>query len=231
MSNRRSHSDNALPSREIKKQGRISSMEDTVHEPKIKREAEASPSVLHAVPPASPPAVLPDHLDDNPTKASSDADTRPQLIPCVECAERLFSESPDGTLVGPLQCIYPDDDTACDECIRLDLPCNFLILPARATAARIQVMKPGKEAREASQDFADRLRATWAIYDETNGVVRELRDINRNVFRVVNELRENASKLPLDPGYLKDYWDAWYRAGDTEDEEAGEDVEDAAGLS
>jgi hypothetical protein len=45
MSNKRSHSDNALPSREIKKQGRISSMEDTVHEPKIKREAEASPSV------------------------------------------------------------------------------------------------------------------------------------------------------------------------------------------
>jgi hypothetical protein len=77
-------------------------------------------------------------------------------------------------------------------------------------------MKPSQEALKATQAFSARLNATWNIYHQTDRMVWELRNINRNVFRVVNELRESTSKKPLNMGYLEDYSFAWEEAEDAE---------------
>jgi predicted P-loop ATPase len=70
-------------------------------------------------------------------------------------------------------------------------------------------MKPGRKALKATQALSARLKSVWKVLDRTDAKLTELRNINRNLFRVVNELRESNSKEPLDLGYLEDFSSAW----------------------
>jgi predicted P-loop ATPase len=70
-------------------------------------------------------------------------------------------------------------------------------------------MKPGRKALKATQPLSARLKSVWKVLDRTDAKLTELRNINRNLFRVVNELRESNSKEPLDLGYLEDFSSAW----------------------
>ncbi|CEN62692.1 hypothetical protein ASPCAL09324 [Aspergillus calidoustus] len=206
MPNKRSGSDGGMPSPEIKKQRLTPSIEDKVHEVAIKREAEASPSASTAAPPSPLAPGFSDLPDDN---APEDTNTPQDPLPCSECAQKLFSEGPGGEIIGPLKCLYSDEEEPCSECTRLNLPCTHLTWPARATAAEIQKMKPGRKALKATQALSARLKSVWKVLDRTDAKLTELRNINRNLFRVVNELRESNSKEPLDLGYLEDFSSAW----------------------
>ncbi|KAL2845135.1 hypothetical protein BJX68DRAFT_269323 [Aspergillus pseudodeflectus] len=211
MPKKRSGTDGGMPSRGIKKQRLTPSIEDKIHEVAIKREAEASPSALTAAPPSPLAPAFSDLPDDN---APEDTNIPQDPVPCLECAQKLFFQGPGRKIIGPLKCIYSDEEEICAECTRLKIPCNHLIWPARETAVEIQKMKPGRKALKATQALSARLKSVWKVLDRTDAKLTELRNINRNSFRVVNELRESNSKEPLDLGYLEDFSSAWYETED-----------------
>ncbi|KAL3441060.1 hypothetical protein BJX65DRAFT_14735 [Aspergillus insuetus] len=156
-----------------------------------------------------------DPLDDN---GLEDTDTPEERVPYAECAKKLSIKGPGGRIISPLQCNYSDEDDPCSECIRLGINCNHLMWTARETALEIQKMKPGQAALKATQALSARVKGVWEIHHQTDALLWELRNINRNVFRVVNELRESNSKRPLHLGFLEDWSEAWDETKNKKDE-------------
>ncbi|KAJ0425973.1 hypothetical protein BJY00DRAFT_308099 [Aspergillus carlsbadensis] len=79
-------------------------------------------------------------------------------------------------------------------------------------------MEPNTDALEATRVFASWVQAAEEYHYQTNDTLRELQNLNYNIFRMLNELREAASKPALDLGYLEDYSDAWDEAEAMHDE-------------
>ncbi|KAL3494401.1 hypothetical protein BJX62DRAFT_234277 [Aspergillus germanicus] len=200
MSNKRSHTDSALPSRSRKKQRVIITIEDDNSDQEIKTEVLSSSSAVNSpTSPVQPSAssVVSRPQNDESFNRSSDAAPPEHPLPCLECAKKLLSKDASGNIIGPLRCVYPDYDHRCSECIRLGIDCNYLIWPARERVVAIQKMEPNERALKAIRRLVYKLRAAYTDYWQTSELLTQARNINCNIFRVLNELREACPEEPF----------------------------------
>ncbi|KAJ0425972.1 hypothetical protein BJY00DRAFT_308098 [Aspergillus carlsbadensis] len=129
-------------------------------------------------------------------------------IPCIECARMPFQECDDG-VIRPNYCVFDHPNEECMRCIENNEICQLLPQPFRSIYGRLMAMTPDFKALVAGKDFAMELKnARDASYRE-NEVVTQLKVLNRNLLRLLNDRRESMSKDPLGDENLLGWTRVW----------------------
>lgn len=111
-----------------------------------------------------------------------------------------------------MECVSRGAGRPCVRCARLKKPCLPLPGPALAEVARLQALPPSQEAVKATDDLTKHIEEATNRLGKLNKVhpcLAALRDINRNLFRLVNVQRELGGMEPLPEGDLVDWESLW----------------------
>ena len=132
-------------------------------------------------------------------------------VPCVRCAKRIWSRSggSEGLVDGPLVCVLRGPGKPCERCQRLKKVCRPLPPPCRPEAARLAGLEAGMGAVKEAEVFEKRLEEAFRRRDKVDVSVQALRNVNRSLFLMLNELREANHKPPVSVEECEDWEGFW----------------------
>ncbi|KAL2796688.1 hypothetical protein BJX66DRAFT_335672 [Aspergillus keveii] len=129
-------------------------------------------------------------------------------IPCIECAQIAIQQEDDGE-IRPYHCVFDNQSERCDRCVADGDVCEPLPQPFCGVYGRLMAMNLDSKALSASEDFLEELKRGLDARQTEKSVATQLKVLNRNVLRLINDRRESASKELLGDEHLLEWPRIW----------------------